>query len=102
MQETEASGAVGTVGKVVPPARFYDIISFLPSWQPPEPPGIIELFTFIFRKHFNCQFVNDAFDGMVEDGPVFSLTWPHLFCNGEWGDGLVDTYERPRVYDNAF
>jgi hypothetical protein len=47
-QEMEASGAVGTAGKVIPPARFFDIISFLPSWQPPEAPGILELFTFIF------------------------------------------------------
>jgi hypothetical protein len=101
-QETEASGAVGTVGRVIPRAHFFDIVSFLPSWQPPEPPRILELVTFIFRKHFNCQFVNDTFNGMVEYGPMFSLAWPHLFCNREWGAGLVDAYERPRVYDYPF
>jgi hypothetical protein len=98
-QETKASGAVGAVGNASPPAPFFDIITFLPCQEPPDPHAILELFTFIFRKHFNSQFSNEAFDGMIEDGPMFSLAWPHLFCNGEWGDGLIDDYERPRVYD---
>ena len=33
--------------------------------------------------------MNDAFDGMVEDGPMFSFAWPHLFCNGERDSSLV-------------
>jgi hypothetical protein len=101
IEETETSRALwtGTVANASPPANFFDISTFLPEQEPPDPPAVLDLFSFIFRKYFNSQFSNEAFDGMIEDGPIFSLSWPQLFCNGEWGNGIIDNYERPRVYD---
>jgi hypothetical protein len=75
---------------------FWDIESSLPSPGDFGPPiAIRQFFHFILSNKFNYRFGENAFQeeddpGSEIDGPLYSLTWPHLFSHGEWGYNLVE------------
>jgi hypothetical protein len=81
---------------------FFDIAGLLPYVAPPFDPPILQFFSFILRKHFDLRLSDSAFeDGDIdlidENSALESLSWPHLFCNGEAGWGIFEPYGSPRV-----
>ena len=89
---SEASAGEDTTS----PTAFWDIPSFLPSVRSYAPPNaIFHFFSFILQKYFDYRFTDEAFAEHDDPGaerpcPFESFAWPVLFCDGEWGLGLVE------------
>jgi hypothetical protein len=83
----------------ISPTSFWDIQSFLRRSRTGvegPPAALVKFFSFILENYLDCEFTEDAFGDPEEEpdvyswGPFYSLGWPRLFCNGEWGGALVD------------
>jgi hypothetical protein len=82
----------------ISPTSFWDIQGFLRRTRVDvegPPAALLQFFSFIHEDYLDCKFTEDAFGDPADPyvyswGPFYSLGWPRLFCNGEWGGNLVD------------